>query len=498
MNAVVLRNITKRFGDTVANDCISIAIGKGEVHGLLGENGAGKTTLMNILYGLYSADSGSIFINEEETQIRNPKEAILCGIGMIHQHFMLVPVLTIAENIVLGVEPPGILFDRKKACTQVEELSRRYGLSVDPSCTVANASVGIEQRVEILKALYRKADILILDEPTAVLVPQEVEELFKVIRALKQSGKTIIFISHKLREPMAICDRISVLRKGRFVGTVVTEKTDTHELARMMVGREVELNLKKSPMRRRAPVLIAESVSALNDRLLPALKEVSFTLHSGEILGIAGVEGNGQSELVDVITGLRKVAGGKILFNSEDITHSDPKTLHTKGLCHIPEDRYKRGIIGDFTVAENLILGQEDAFRKGIFLDEGRIVAHAQGLIDAFNIITPSPKTICKTLSGGNLQKVVVAREFSRNPRLFIAAQPTRGLDVGAIEYIHGKLLEERDAGGAILLVSADLDEIMALSDRIAIMYEGAIVAELEAQNATEETLGLLMAGVVK
>jgi len=498
--ALELRGVTKAFPGVLANDHIDLSVEKGEIHGLLGENGAGKTVLMSVLYGLYRADEGRFFIDGDEVEIGSPSDAIRCGIGMVHQHFMLVPSLTVAENIILGRETirSGILIDREAMIREVEEICELYGLYVDPDAPVHSLSVGVQQRVEILKALYRGADILILDEPTAVLTPQEVEELFKAVGALKVQGKTVIFISHKLREVISICDRVTVLKRGRVVGTVEVGETDVSELARMMVGRSVVFTFEKQPSEGADVVLRVEGLRAADDRRLPALNGVNLEVHASEILGISGVEGNGQTELVEVLTGLRKATGGSVHLNGEDITGASTERRIGLGVSHIPEDRHKRGLVPDFSVWENLLLGshkKSEYTRWRAVLDSGAASRHAEEMIEEFSISTPSSKTPVRHLSGGTQQRVIIAREFGRDPRLIIASQPTRGLDVGATEYVRGKLVEMRDRGAAVLLVSADLDEIWALSDRIAVMYEGEIVAIRDPEETSEEEIGLLMTG---
>lgn len=497
-HAVEMRHITKRFPGVLANDDITFSVSKGEIHALLGENGAGKTTLMNILYGLYQPDSGEIYVNGRKVDINEPNDAISLGIGMIHQHFMLIPPFTVAENVVLGIEPKkNLFFDREKAEKDVEEISKKYGLTVDPRAKVQDVSVGIEQRVEILKALYRGAEILILDEPTAVLTPQEVEELFKVMRSLKAEGKTIIFITHKLKEPMATCDRITVLWKGRLIETLLTKETTISELAKKMVGRDIVLEFEKSSHERGESVMTVENLEALNDRGIKALKGINLILRKGEILGIAGVEGNGQLELAETLTGLRKPTSGKIVINGKDMTHKSARDFINTGVSHIPEDRHKRGLILDFSLAENLILGSHFKYPSSqhCIMHYKDVFASAQMLMDNFDIRTTGIQGQVKYLSGGNQQKAIVARELGRRPEIIIASQPTRGLDVGAIEYIHLKILEMREENKAILLISADLDEICCLSDRIAVIYEGQIVGEKDPRTTTEEELGLLMAG---
>ena len=498
-HTVELRGITKTFPGVVANDHIDFSAEVSEIHGLLGENGAGKTVLMNILYGLYRPDEGKILVKGEEVAMDSPAKAMRLGIGMVHQHFMLVPSLTVAENIILGREPTknGVLLDKEKMLKEVEECCQIYRIDVDLEAPVHSLSVGVQQRVEILKALYRGADVLVLDEPTAVLTPQEVEELFRAVRALKEEGKTVIFISHKLKEVLAICDRITVLKRGRVAGTVETAKTNIDELAEMMVGRQVVSTFEKLA-ETRGTVLTVESLRALDDRGLTALKGVGFDVHSAEILGIAGVEGNGQTELIEALMGLRRTTDGKVFLDGVDITRATPEERIRSGVSHVPEDRHKRGLIPDFSVLENLILGshKEPKFTKwGFSLDFERASSFSRELVEDYSIQTPSVDAPARNLSGGTQQRVIVAREFSREPKFIIAAQPTRGLDVGATEYVRGKLVEIRDRGSAVLLVSADLDEIRALSDRIAVMYEGEIVAFRDPEATSEQELGLLMAG---
>ena len=497
--AVELRGITKAFPGVVANDHIDFSAERAEIHGLLGENGAGKTVLMSILYGLYRPDEGEIFVDGEEVEMDSPATAMRHGVGMVHQHFMLVPSLTVAENIILGREPikNGVLLDKEKMLKEVEECCRMYRLDVDLGAPVHGLPVGVQQRVEILKALYRGADVLVLDEPTAVLIPQEVEELFRAVRALKEEGKTVIFISHKLKEVLAICDRITVLKRGRVVGTVETARTNIGELAEMMVGRQVVSTFEKKTKIGGA-VLKVESLRAMDDRGLTALKGVGFEVHSSEILGIAGVEGNGQTELVEVLMGLRRATEGRMILDGVDITRATPGERIRLGVSHVPEDRHRRGLVPDFSVMENLILGshKEPEFtRWGFSLDYEKASSFSKGLVEDYSIQTPSVDAPARNLSGGTQQRVIVAREFSRRPRLIIAAQPTRGLDVGATEYVRRKLVEMRDRGSAVLLVSADLDEIRALSDRIAVMYEGEIAAIKDPEETSEQELGLLMAG---
>ena len=492
-----LRGITKRFPGVLANDRVDFELAKGEVHALLGENGAGKSTLMSILYGLYHPDEGEIRLNGKPVRIGSPRDAIDLGIGMVHQHFMLIPVMTVAENIVLATEPrKGPFLDLAGAEERVRELSSRFGLAVRPDARVASISVGMQQRAEILKALYRGAEILILDEPTAVLTPQEASELFTIIRSLQADGKSIIFISHKLNEVLAIADRVTVLRQGRRIDTVPREGATTEALARLMVGREVVLRVEKSPAQVGEPLLQVEDLRVLDERGLEAVRGATFEVRAGEIVGIAGVDGNGQSELIDALTGLRRPAGGRIIAAGKDITNASARRCLDVGVGHIPEDRQLRGLVLDFTLAENLALHEyrQEPDSKWGWLYPRRLVERAARLLREFDVRGGRPETPAAALSGGNQQKVVVAREVSRDPRILIAAQPTRGLDVGAIEFVHRRLVEERDEGRAILLVSFELDEIRSLSDRILVMYEGRIVSE-HPPSVSEEELGIAMTG---
>ncbi len=493
-----LRGITKEFPGILANDHVDFDLARGEVHALLGENGAGKSTLMNIVYGLYTPDDGSILVNGEPVKISSPRVAIGHGIGMVHQHFMLIPVMTVAENIVLGVEPrrEAILLDEGVAERRVRELSEQYGLAVNPHARVENISVGQEQRAEILKALFRGAEILILDEPTAVLTPQEASELFAIIRSLTEQGKSIIFITHKLNEVLEIADRITVLRRGKMIDTVTAQGATEQELARMMVGREVLLRVEKKPAEPGEPLLVVDGLSVLDDRDLEAVRDVSLTVRGGEIVGIAGVDGNGQTELIDALTGLRPIAAGSIRVGDLDVTKATAHQRLDEGLGHIPEDRQRRGLVLDFTLAENLALHDYDKepISRWSWLRPARMIARARTLLREFDVRGGGPRTRAGALSGGNQQKVVVAREVSRDPRVLIAAQPTRGLDVGAIEFVHRRLVEERDEGRAILLVSFELEEILSLSDRILVVYEGRIVGEYSPEVSSED-LGLAMTG---
>jgi ABC-type uncharacterized transport system ATPase subunit len=493
-----LRGITKRFPGVLANDKVDFDLRAGEVHALLGENGAGKSTLVNILYGLYTPDEGEIALRGKPIQLGSTKAAIEHGIGMVHQHFMLIPVMTVAENIVLAVEPKhgGVLLDYDAARQRVRELSQRFGLLVDPGARVDRITVGQEQRVEILKALYRGAEILILDEPTAVLTPQETRELFEIIRSLKEQGKSIIFISHKLNEVLEIADRITTLRRGIVVDTIPAAGATEDQLARMMVGREVLLRVDKKPATAGPPLLEVEQLTVLDDRGLEAVRDVSFEVRAGEIVGLAGVDANGQSELIDAIAGLRPVASGRIVLDGTGIGDGAARHALDAGVGHIPEDRQRRGLVLEFTLTENLALHD---YRRSPnssfgFLNLGRMVEHARKLLRAFDVRGGTPATRAAALSGGNQQKVVLAREIEADPKLLIAAQPTRGLDVGAIEFVHRRLVEQRDAGRGVLLVSLELEEILSLSDRILVIYEGRIVGEFP-PTATEEELGFAMTG---
>jgi simple sugar transport system ATP-binding protein len=493
-----LRSITKRFPGVVANDGIDFDLLPGEVHALLGENGAGKSTLMNIVYGLYRPDSGEILIRGKPVTLGSAREAIAQGIGMVHQHFMLIPVMTVAENIVLASEPThaGVLLDYAAAVERVRELSERFGLAVDPEARVENIGVGQEQRVEIVKALYRGAEILILDEPTAVLTPQEAAELFEIIRGLQAQGKSIIFISHKLKEVLQIADRITVLRRGRKVETISRAGATETGLARMMVGREVLLRVEKKPAAPGELMLEVHDLSVLNDRGLSAVRGVSFDVRAGEIVGLAGVDGNGQTELIDALAGLRRPGGGEIRVRGQDVTRASARRVLDLGVGHIPEDRQRRGLVLEFSLAENLALHDYDEEPNSRFgwLFPRRLITRARKLLREFDVRGGGPQTRAAALSGGNQQKVVIAREVGGDPDVLIAAQPTRGLDVGAIEYVHRRLVEVRDESKAVLLVSLELDEIRALSDRILVIYEGRIVGEYDSDVAEEE-LGIAMTG---
>jgi general nucleoside transport system ATP-binding protein len=561
-----LRGITKRFPGVLANDRIDLTVRSGEILGLLGENGAGKTTLMNILYGLYSADEGQVLIEGEVQHFTGPGDAIAAGIGMVHQHFMLVPVFTVAENVVLGVEPTrrmpawlapalaGVLtaiavgssvealnwlgwpawlwalialaggaavgflgrlawpfltrsrgkarrggsINLREARREVAEISERYGLEVDPEALIEDLPVGVQQRVEIIKVLFREARFLVFDEPTAVLTPQEVQEFFRIVRSLRDAGKGIVFITHKLGEVLEISDRISVLRDGRVVGEAVPGEVDQKRLAEMMVGRPVELVVAKGEAHAGAAVLEVEDLIVLDEREHPAVNGVSFQVRAGEIVGIAGVQGNGQTELVRALTGMRPAVSGSIKVGGREVAGASPRAMHKLGMAHVPEDRLRHGLITSFTVAENMILDCYFAppYSHGIVMDWGRIREEARHLVEQFDVRTPSVELKAANLSGGNQQKVIVAREFGRSDMtLAIASQPTRGLDVGSIEYIHGEIVAQRDKGAAILIVSSELDEVMALSDRLLVMYRGKIVAELKPEKVSPAEVGLYMAG---
>jgi ABC-type uncharacterized transport system ATPase subunit len=493
-----LRGITKRFPGVLANDHVDFELRRGEVHALLGENGAGKSTLMSILYGLYHPDEGEVLINGEPARIHSPKEAIERGIGMVHQHFMLIPVMTVAENIVLATEPTkaGVMLDFAAARKRVQEIAAQFNFAIDPGQRIENISVGQQQRVEILKALYRRADILILDEPTAVLTPQEAQELFGILRNLQREGMSIIFISHKLNEVLEIADRITVLRRGRKIETLTAAGATEEQLARLMVGREVLLRVEKTPARPAEPLLEVEELRVLDDRELEIVRGVSLDVRAGEIVGIAGVDGNGQTELIEALTGLRSVQSGEFRLAGRRLTGASTHKILDSGMGHIPEDRQRRGLVLEFELAENIALHDFDRppnSRLGWLIPK-RMIQRAGKLLKEFDVRGGGPLTKAKALSGGNQQKVVVAREVANDPRVLIAAQPTRGLDVGAIEFVHRRLVEERDEGRAVLLVSLELDEILSLSDRILVMYEGEIVGEY-GPDVTEEELGIAMLG---
>ena len=493
-----LEGITKRFGRVVANDGISLDVEEGEVHTLLGENGAGKTTLMNILYGHLEPDQGLIRVEGNVANIRSPRDAIRMGLGMVHQHFMLVPPLTVAENIVMGTRPTGkIRLKISEVETRIREMAGRYGLDLDPQTPVYQLSVGVQQRVEILKILYRNARILILDEPTAVLTPIETEELFQTLRALTAKGYSIIFISHKLSEVMAISHRITVLRQGKVAATVRKEDASPRSLARLMVGREVFLRVEKEKVPEGQPLLVTDGICAESDKGLPALKNVSFEVHGGEILGFAGVEGNGQRELAEVIAGMRPVRSGQVRLAGRVVTHASIRQRIELGLAHIPEDRSRLGFVTEFPIWENTVLRDyyRSPFVRRYFLQFPAVRALARDIVSQFDVKTTSINAAVDELSGGNQQKLLVGRELVRDPLVLVAAQPTRGLDVGAIEYIHSRLLELRARGKAIILISTELDEILALSDRVAVLYRGEIIGQMASEGIDMHVLGLLMLG---
>ncbi len=493
-----LKGIKKVFPGVIANDDVDFDLNKGEIHVLLGENGAGKTTLMNIVYGLYQQEAGDIFVKGQKVNIKSPKDAIALGIGMVHQHFMLVHNFTVAQNMILGNETKkGLNIDIDKAINDTKKLSEQYGFNIDPEAVIEDITVGQQQKVEILKALYRGAEILILDEPTAVLTPQEIIELGVILKNLVKEGKSIILITHKLKEVMSMSDRVTIIRRGKIIDAVNTKDTNIDNLAEMMVGRKVNLVVSKSKPKLGETVLKLQNLNVLDHRKLPAVKGVSLEVRRGEILAIAGVDGNGQTELVEAIAGLRKAADGKIELNGKDITGKSPRDAIESGLGHIPEDRHKRGLVLKYSLAENSILGihYKAPFAKGILMNYNKVKEYAKKLITNYDVRTPNEEVLASALSGGNQQKMVVAREIEKNPELIIAAQPTRGLDVGAIEYIHKRLVEERDNGRAVLLVSLELDEVLSLADRIAVIYDGSIVDILDAKDANEQKLGILMAG---
>ncbi|MCA0988101.1 ABC transporter ATP-binding protein [Guptibacillus algicola] len=495
---IEMKNIRKEFPGIVANDNITLQLQKGEIHALLGENGAGKSTLMNVLFGLYQPEKGEIYVRGNKVNITDPNIANELGIGMVHQHFMLVEKFSVTENIILGNEPTKKgQVNLKEAEKEVEAISKQYGLAVDPTAKIEDISVGMQQRVEILKTLYRGADILIFDEPTAVLTPQEIKELIVIMKKLISEGKSIILITHKLKEIMEVCDRCTVIRRGVGIGTVDVSETNPDDLASMMVGREVNFSVEKQPSDPKGNILEVQSLVVEDSRHVPAVNGLNISVKSGEIVGIAGVDGNGQSELIEAITGLRKTKSGNVMLKGKDITNWKPRRVTESGLGHIPQDRHKHGLVLDFSIGENMVLQTyyKRPFSRNGILNFTTIVNKAKSLIKEFDVRTPSESTPARALSGGNQQKAIIAREIDRSPNLLIAAQPTRGLDVGAIEFIHSKLIEERDKGKAVLLISFELDEIMNVSDRIAVIYEGKIVAVVKPEETTEQELGLLMAG---
>jgi len=495
-----LRGITKRFPGVLANDHIDLVVEKGEIHALLGENGAGKTTLMNILYGLYSPDEGEIFINGEKKIIKSPIDAIKAGVGMVHQHFMLIPVFTVTENVMLGEEfvKFGGTLDRTRASQKIKEISDMYNLDVDPDAYIKDMPVGLQQRVEIIKLLFREANILIMDEPTAVLTPQEVQEFFKIMYALIDQGKSIIFITHKLGEVLECVDRITVIRGGKVVGSTTPEVASINELASMMVGREISLTVEKESKVPGEVVLEVDDLKVLDPQGGLAVDGITFDVHAGEVLGVAGVQGNGQTELVRSLTGLLHPIDGGIRLLGQDITRSSPRQITELGTAHIPEDRQKDGLVLSFPISENLVMNTFylQPFSRNAWLDQKEILKNGKELVEKFDIRTPSALTSAGSLSGGNQQKVIVAREFSRPIKMLIASQPTRGLDVGSIEYIHNQVIQKRDEGCAVLLVSTELDEVMQLSDRIAVLYRGKIVGIVDAKTTSKENIGIMMAGV--
>ena len=496
--AIELLNITKRFARTVANDNVTFRVRSGSIHALVGENGAGKTTLMETLYGLYQPDAGEIRIHEKKVEIKSPQDSIALGIGMVHQHFMLVPPLTVLENIILGAETTNhTVLDLKKSRAGISELASRFSLSIPLNEKVENIGVGIQQRVEILKAIYRNADILVLDEPTAVLTPQESVQLFRILSELKEEGKTIVLITHKLNEVMAISDHVSVMRKGKIAGEVETANTTPQDLAQMMVGRPVLLRVEKAEKNPGNPILVINDLSYVDRRGVSILRNLSLEVSAGEILGIAGVEGNGQSQLVECIAGLLKPTSGSITIDGIQIVGLTAREVFARGLAHVPEDRIKRGLVIDMNIKENMILGMhaQPRFSSRLSMNRKAITENAQLLITKYDVRPVDPEALARGLSGGNQQKVIIARELSRNAQVIVASQPTRGVDIGGIEFIHRTLVQARDSGKAVLLVSADLNEILSLSDRIAVMYGGQIARVFPDNKVEESELGLYMTG---
>ncbi|MBI4853450.1 MAG: ABC transporter ATP-binding protein [Acidobacteria bacterium] len=498
--AVEMRNITKCFGSLTANDKVSLKVRKGSIHAIVGENGAGKSTIMNVLYGFYRADEGEILINNQPSKINSTHDAIALGLGMVHQHFMLAGALSVTENIILGSEPTsGPMIDYKAAKEKIKSISSQYGLQVNPEKIVENLSVGEEQRVEILKTLYRGAKILILDEPTAVLTPQETEEFFTILRALKNQGKTIIIITHKLAEVLAISEKVTVMRLGKVVGEVETKNTSAEELAKLMVGREVLLRIDKSQYGkpREENILSIKNLSLSDTYGANLLSDISFDIKAGEVFGIAGVEGNGQTELVEVLSGLRPPSTGTIALQGQDITACNSRQAKELHIGHIPEDRHKRGLLLNSPLTENAILGLQNNTKLvgWPLLKENQITSHTKKLIQEFDVRPPDPDIAVRGLSGGNQQKLIIAREFSIAPKFLIASQPTRGVDIGAIEFIYKKILELKASGAAVLLVSAELDEVFSLSDRVAVLYEGKIVGIVEPEKISQQEIGLMMTG---
>ena len=498
-----LKNISKSFGHVQANKNINLTINRGTIHGIIGENGAGKSTLMSIVFGLYQANSGSIKVNGKEIKLKSPKDSIINGIGMVHQHFMLVENFTVLENIILGFEGE-LVFGKnlEKAKKDLKNLCDTYKLNIDLNSTISDLSVGFRQRVEILKSLYRGAEILILDEPTGVLTPQEVDELFKILRSLKEEGKTIVLITHKLIEIMDLTTEVSVMRQGEMVGHTKTENTNKEQLAEMMVGRSVLLRLDKSEVKTGDVVFKVENLTVKDDLDVTRVKNVNLEIRAGEILGLAGVTGNGQTELLEALSGIRKVESGEIYLEGKKISDSqnflDPRELKERGLAHVPEDRQRMGLVTDFKAYENLIFGYQDQqpFSKSSILNHKDIISHSKKIMEEYDVRPQSPNLITSNFSGGNQQKIILSRELNENPKVLLVGQPTRGVDIGAIEFIHQRLIDMRDRGAAILLVSVELDEVLSLSDRIIVMFDGNIVGEKENKNVTDRELGLLMAGV--
>jgi simple sugar transport system ATP-binding protein len=494
-NTIEMRGVTKRFGKVTANKSIDLSVPANTIHAIVGENGAGKSTIMKILYGFYTADEGEIYIDGQKREIRAPHDAIALGLGMVHQHFMLVPPMTVLENIILGAEPGSAAkIDFKTATERIGGLSRDFGFDIDPNALVSELSVGQQQRVEVLKALYRGARILILDEPTAVLTPQEVEEFFKILRSMKEQGKTIIIITHKLNEVLAISDNVTVMRDGRVVGEKPTKETTAAELARLMVGRDVLLRVEKSPAKPGEVVLDVRNLSYGS-----RLNGVSFEVRAGEIVGVAGVEGNGQTELIELLAGLQRASNGGFVLQGSEIGELSARKLKELGVAHVPEDRHRRGLLLDFDLADNTILGthyRKPIIRSGLgLIDEEVVGKKAERLIRDFDVRPPNHALPARVLSGGNQQKLIIGREFDLHPKLLLVSQPTRGVDIGAIEFIHRKIVELRDAGAAILLVSAELEEVLSLSDRVLVMYQGRIVGEVDPQKVDQEEIGLMMTG---
>ena len=495
---IEMLGIRKQFGDFVANDNITLQLQKGEIHALLGENGAGKSTLMNVLFGLYQPEAGEIKVNGKEVQITDPNKANDLGIGMVHQHFMLVENFTVTENIILGNETTKMgMINIRKAAKKVQALSEKYGLDVDPYAKIEDISVGMQQRVEILKTLYRGAEILIFDEPTASLTPLEIEELIQIMKRLIAEGKSIILITHKLKEIMEVSDRVTIIRKGQGIGTVTTSETNPDQLAEMMVGRQVVFKTEKTEATPKEPVLQIEGLTVKDNRNIERVKNLNLTVRAGEIVGIAGIDGNGQSELIEAITGLRKAASGKIALKGKDITGLKPRKITESGIGHIPQDRHKHGLVLDFPIGHNIALQTyyQKPISKGGIIDYKQVNKLAKSIIEEYDVRTPGIHTEARALSGGNQQKAIIGREVYRDPDLLIAALPTRGLDVGAIEFIHRRLIEQRDKGKAVLLISFELDEVMNVSDNIAVIYDGSIMDVVKPYKTTEQELGLLMAG---